>query len=99
MPVQNPERILRLKDVLERTGLSRSTLYRKLYERTFPSQVRIAVRCVGWRESEVSDWTRNPEHFVAAPVPSSLKDLSSKGSDQSAKQLSASSAASRSRCP
>jgi prophage regulatory protein len=54
------DRILRLRAVLERTGLSRSTLYRKIQEGTFPSQVRIAARCVGWRESAVTEWLREP---------------------------------------
>jgi prophage regulatory protein len=53
-------RILRLKSVLERTGLSRSTLYRKMHLGTFPKQLRISIRCAGWRETEVEDWLRNP---------------------------------------
>ena len=32
-----PERILRMRTVLERTGLSRSTLYRKMRDGTFPN--------------------------------------------------------------
>jgi prophage regulatory protein len=46
-----PERILRMRTVLERTGLSRSTLYRKMRDGTFPKQVRISEHCCGWRES------------------------------------------------
>ena len=53
-------RILRLKAVLERTGLSRSTLYRKIERGTFPQQVRISERCIGWRESDVQQWLSNP---------------------------------------
>lgn len=58
-----PDRILRLNAVLDRTGLSRSTLYRKVDQGTFPAQVRIGLRCVGWRESAVSDWMRNPMFY------------------------------------
>jgi len=57
---QAPDRILRLNAVLDRTGLSRSTLYRKIHDGTFPRQVRIAQRCAGWRESAINDWLRNP---------------------------------------
>jgi prophage regulatory protein len=57
---ENPDRILRLKTVLQRTGLSRSTLYRKIESGTFPKNVRISVRSVGWRESAVDAWLRNP---------------------------------------
>lgn len=55
-----PDRILRLNAVLDRTGLSRATLYRKIQDGTFPRQLRIATRCAGWRESAVTDWMRNP---------------------------------------
>ena len=37
-----PDRIVRLKTVLARTGLSRSTIYRKIAEGTFPAQLRIS---------------------------------------------------------
>ena len=55
-----PDRILRIKTVLERTGLSRSTLYRRIQAGRFPAQVRIAERCTGWRESAVKSWLCNP---------------------------------------
>jgi prophage regulatory protein len=58
-----PDRILRLNTVLDRTGLSRSTLYRKVEAGTFPHQVKIAARCAGWRESAVNAWMRNPMFF------------------------------------
>ena len=54
------DRILRINAVLDRTGLSRSTLYRKIQCGTFPKQVKIATRCAGWRESAVNAWMRNP---------------------------------------
>jgi prophage regulatory protein len=48
---ETPERILRLKSVLDRTGLSHWTMYRKIQEGKFPAQIKIATRCTGWRES------------------------------------------------
>jgi prophage regulatory protein len=63
MSSYTPERILRLKAVLDRTGLSRSTLYRKVQDGTFPKQVRIAARCAGWRESAVNVWLSNPMFY------------------------------------
>ena len=65
MIADEPDRILRLDSVLARTGLSRSTLYRKVWEGTFPAQVRIAARCVGWRESAIADWLRDPALYRA----------------------------------
>ena len=59
----SPNRILRLGSVLERTGLSRSTLYRKLGSGSFPAQVRISERCIGWRESDIEQWLGNPMYY------------------------------------
>jgi len=64
-----PDRILRLPAVLDRTGLSRSTLYRKIQAGTFPKQVPISVRCAGWRESAVSEWMRNPIFYSVDDPP------------------------------
>ena len=59
-PMSNPEKIIRLKTVLARTGLSRSTMYRKIADGTFPPQVRISVHGTGWHESELNRWIANP---------------------------------------
>ena len=66
---ETPDRILRLKTVLERTGLSRSTLYRKMQNGTLPSNIRISVRCTGWRESVVNEWMRNPIFYHTSASP------------------------------
>jgi prophage regulatory protein len=58
--MREPDRIIRLKTVLSRTGLSRSTIYRKIGEGTFPSQIRISVHGAGWHESEISRWIADP---------------------------------------
>jgi prophage regulatory protein len=58
--MSNPDRIIRLKTVLARTGLSRSTLYRKMADGTFPDKVRISVHGAGWHESAVNRWIANP---------------------------------------
>ncbi|WP_129791751.1 AlpA family transcriptional regulator [Sphingosinicella sp. CPCC 101087] len=63
MSTEAPDRILRIHTVLERTGLSRSTLYRKIQQGTFPRQIAISTRCAGWRESAVADWMRNPMFY------------------------------------
>jgi prophage regulatory protein len=59
-PVSNLEKIVRINTVLARTGLSRSTLYRKIAEGTFPCQVKISVHGAGWRESAVNRWIADP---------------------------------------
>jgi prophage regulatory protein len=57
----DPDRIIRLRTVLDRTGLSRSTLYRKIAEGTFPAQLRISIHGAGWRESDIDRWVSEPE--------------------------------------
>jgi prophage regulatory protein len=58
--VREPERIIRLRTVLSRTGLSRSTIYRKIAEGTFPPQIRISVNGSGWHESDINRWIADP---------------------------------------
>lgn len=54
------DRIIRLKTVLARTGLSRSTIYRKISEGTFPAQLKISVNGSGWHESDIDRWIADP---------------------------------------
>lgn len=64
-----PDRILRIRTVLHRTGLSRSTLYRKIQDGTFPRQVQISVHGAGWRESAINGWVADPVGFgVESPA-------------------------------
>lgn len=48
--------ILRLPTVKARTGLSRSTIYLRIAEGSFPQPVSLGDRAVGWIEAEVNDW-------------------------------------------
>jgi prophage regulatory protein len=61
---QETDRIIRIRTVLARSGLSRSTLYRKIEKGTFPKQVRINDYCRGWRESEINLWIADPEAWL-----------------------------------
>jgi prophage regulatory protein len=63
MQTETPDRILRINTVLDRTGLSRSTMYRKMQNGTFPRNVQISTRCAGWRESAIDAWLRNPMFY------------------------------------
>lgn len=58
-----PERIIRLRTVLDRTGLSRTTVYRKITEGTFPPQVKIGIHGVGWHESAINRWIADPAGY------------------------------------
>lgn len=48
--------ILRLPVVKARTGLSRSSIYLRVSDGTFPKPVSLGGRAVGWIESEVQQW-------------------------------------------
>ena len=54
--VQPQLSILRRKQVQERTGLSRSTIYLYVKADLFPKPVALGPRAVGWIESDVSEW-------------------------------------------
>ena len=58
--MRQSERIIRLKTVLSRTGLSRSTVYRKIAEGTFPAQLKISTNGTGWHESDINRWIADP---------------------------------------
>lgn len=50
--------LLRLPEVCRRTGLSRSTLYARIQEGTFPAPVNIGARSVAWPSHAVDMWIR-----------------------------------------
>lgn len=49
-------RIIRLKEVIDSTGLARSTVYKYVSDGSFPKPVPLGDRSVGWVESEVHEW-------------------------------------------
>ena len=51
-------KILRLPAVRERIGLSRSTIYLRIAEGSFPRPVTLGARAVGWLESDIEEWVR-----------------------------------------
>jgi len=55
-PMEASIQILRLPQVCERIGLSRSMIYQMEAEQRFPPRIKIGVRAVGWIESEVQAW-------------------------------------------
>jgi prophage regulatory protein len=48
--------LLRLQQVIARTGLSRSAIYSRIANRTFPAPVRISERARAWVDAEVEEW-------------------------------------------
>lgn len=56
-------KILPIEEVIDRTGLSRRTLYQEISEGRFPRPVQLTSRRVGWPENDVDTWI---DHKIAA---------------------------------
>jgi prophage regulatory protein len=53
-------KILRLREVKEITGLSRSTIYLEIAKGKFPKQIQLTgARSVGWHESAIILWVES----------------------------------------
>lgn len=50
------EEILRLRRVLAVTGMGRTWTYGAIARGEFPAPVKLGVRAVGWRRSEIEAW-------------------------------------------
>jgi prophage regulatory protein len=49
-------KLLRLPEVKATTGLSKSTIYARISEGTFPKQIPLGPRLVVWVESDIQNW-------------------------------------------
>ena len=52
-------RLIRLPEVLKRTGFGKAWIYRLISEGRFPAPVKIGVRVVAFVESEVDEWIQS----------------------------------------
>ncbi len=68
MDSTNKGRILRISELEELVGLSRSTIYRKMREGSFPEALKIAARAVGWWKPDVDAYlAARPKAAGSAP--------------------------------
>ncbi|AYX99000.1 TPA: helix-turn-helix transcriptional regulator [Klebsiella aerogenes] len=51
--------LIRLPEVLKRTGFGKAWIYRLISEGRFPAPVKIGVRAVAFVESEVDEWVQS----------------------------------------
>lgn len=49
-------RLIRLTEVMNRTGYGKAWIYRLIREGRFPTQIKIGSRAVAFIESEIDDW-------------------------------------------
>jgi prophage regulatory protein len=61
-------RLLRLREVIRLTGLSRSSIYRLESQGRFPSRVRLGDRATAWRSEAVDEWIADRPLANSTPV-------------------------------
>lgn len=55
-------RLIRMKEVMYLTGLSRPSVYRLMNAGLFPNSIELGERSVAWVEEEVQDWVDQKIH-------------------------------------
>lgn len=65
--------VLRIPEVVARTGLSRSSIYSKMADGSFPRSFALSPRAIGFLEADISSWiearvaeSRRPHRAAAA---------------------------------
>ncbi len=56
MTTSAPSTVLRLPAVRMRVGISRTSIYQRMSEGTFPKPIHLGPKSVGWLEHEVDAW-------------------------------------------
>ena len=56
MTPHQPERLLKIDEVMRRTSLSRTHLYALIKRGEFPAQRKMGYKCSRWVESEIDAW-------------------------------------------
>lgn len=60
------KRLLRLRQVINLIGISRSSIYQLERDGRFPKRVAIGPRSVAWRESEILEWIASRQRKASA---------------------------------
>jgi prophage regulatory protein len=56
LPHEHPLRIIRLPEVIRRTGKTQSAIYRETAAGSFPKSIPLGPHTRGWLESEINAW-------------------------------------------
>ena len=59
MSTADPDRVIRLREVCQLTGYSRSGLYAAMKRGDFPQGVKLGPHATGWRETDVRAWLQS----------------------------------------
>lgn len=63
---RSQDSLMKLPDVMRRTTLSRTTIYRRIAAGTFPPPIATGANSVAWYASDVGEWIANPLEWQAA---------------------------------
>jgi Predicted transcriptional regulator len=65
MTDRRTDSLVLLPTVIERTGMSQSTIYRRMAAGLFPRSVKISQNCVAWYLSDIADFIESPTDYRA----------------------------------
>ncbi|TXH67263.1 MAG: AlpA family phage regulatory protein [Thiothrix sp.] len=52
----NMDKLLKLRDVIEMTSLSKTEIYRRMAKGTFPKSCKLGDNCSRWKQSDIQAW-------------------------------------------
>jgi len=53
------KKIIRLPEVKNKTGLSRSSIYLRMSNGEFPQSISLGSRAIGWLDTDIEQWLDN----------------------------------------
>lgn len=51
--------LLRIKDVIKKTGLAKSTIWLWVKEERFPPPIKLSKRVTVWEEEKINNWIKS----------------------------------------
>ncbi|MDQ2069196.1 helix-turn-helix transcriptional regulator [Natronospira bacteriovora] len=60
---ESPSRLCRKAEVIARTGLSDTSIWRREKEGRFPPRIRLGARCTVWRACDLEQWLADPAGY------------------------------------
>lgn len=55
-PMKQPSDLIKIKEVMQMTSLSRTIIYNKIQQGDFPQSISLSCRSVAWVRKEVEAW-------------------------------------------
>lgn len=67
--------LIKLRQVMAKTTLSKSTIYRLIKSSDFPQPKKLSVRAVAWLEEEIDEWIVNRKEVCTSSSSHSISTL------------------------